>query len=101
MSIEVQLAVRERFHPQQVSRKGDPLAAQQIGRVAFVNLAERDVLVLRPNRADDAIDRQIERGDLLLGQLDVDLAAQPAVHGDRRDAFGLRRSSARGCRWHR
>ena len=39
------------------------------------------------DRADDAIDREVERGDLLLRELDVDLAAQAAVDRDGRDAF--------------
>ena len=37
------------------------LAAHQVGRVAFVDFAERDVLVLGAQQADDAIDRQVER----------------------------------------
>ena len=36
-------------------------AAQQEGAVAFVDLAERDVLVLGAQQADDAVDRQVER----------------------------------------
>ena len=38
-----------------------PLAAHQIGAVALVDLAERDVLVLGAEQADDAVDRQVER----------------------------------------
>ena len=35
---------------------------------------------------DDAVDRQVERRDLLARQLDVNLPAQAAADGDRRDA---------------
>ena len=55
------------------------LAAQQERPVALVDLADRDVLVLGAQDVDDAIDRQVERGDLLARQLDVNLAAQAAV----------------------
>ena len=55
------------------------LAAEQERPVALVDLAERDVLVLGAQHVDDAIDRQIERGDLLPRQLDVNLPAQAAV----------------------
>ena len=41
------------------------LAAKQKSAVAPINLADRDVLVLRPEHVDDAVDRQIERRDLL------------------------------------
>ena len=54
------------------------LAAEQVGRVALVHLAERDVLILRADRLDDAVHRKVERGDLFLGQLDVNLAPQAA-----------------------
>ncbi len=60
-----------------------PLAADQIGGVALVDFAERQVLVLGAQRLHDAVDRKVERGDLLLRQLDVDLAAQAAVDVDR------------------
>ena len=62
------------------------LAADQVGRVALRHLAERRVLVLLPQRLDDAIDREVERRDLFLRQLDVNLAAQAAVDRHRRDA---------------
>ena len=62
------------------------LAADEVGAVALVNLAERDVLVLGAQQVDDAIDRQVERANLLLGQLDVNLAAQAAIDGDGGDA---------------
>ena len=61
------------------------LRTQERG-VALVDLAERRVLVLLPQRLDDLVHRQVERGDLLLRQLDVDLPAQAAVDGDRRHA---------------
>ena len=61
-------------------------AAQQVGEVAFVDLAERHVLVLGRQQADDAVDREVERGRLLARQLDADLPAQAAVDVDRGDA---------------
>ena len=63
-----------------------PLAADEVRRVALVDLSERQVLVLRLERLHDAIDRQVQRGDLFLREVDVNLAAQAAVDGDRRDA---------------
>ncbi len=68
----------------EVLRTGPGCAAG--GAVALVDLAERDVLVLGAQDVDDAIDRQVERGDLLARQLDVNLPAQAAVDGDRGDA---------------
>ena len=61
-------------------------AAQHVGQVAFVDLAERQVLVLGGQQADDAVDRQAERGGLLARQLDEDLPPQAAVDVDRGDA---------------
>ena len=65
----------------------------------LVDFAERDVLVLGPEHVDDAIDREIERGDLLLGQLDANLPAQAAVdgHGGHAvDALETRRQRSLG-----
>ena len=59
------------------------LGAEQEGGVALVDLAQRRVLVLAAQRLHHLGDRQVERGDLLLRQLDVDLPAQAAVHGHR------------------
>ena len=61
-------------------------AAQQERAVGVVDFAERDVLVLGAEDLDDAVGSEVERGDLLARQVDVDLAAQPAVDGHRRDA---------------
>ena len=61
-------------------------AAQQQRAVGVVDLAERDVLVLGAQDLDDAVGRQVERGDLLARQVDVNLAAQAAVDGHRGDA---------------
>ncbi len=69
-------------------------AAQQQRAVGVVDFAERNVLVLGAQDLDDAIGRQVERGDLLARQVDVDLAAQAAVdrhRGDAGDALEARR----------
>ena len=71
-----------------------PLAANEIRAVPFVDLAERDVLVLGAQQVGDPIDRQVERRDLLFRQLDVDLAAQAAFDGHRRDARARARDAA-------
>ena len=63
------------------------LAAEQVGRVALVDLAERDVLVFRADLLNDTVDREVEGRDLLLGQLDVNLTAQAAHDGDGRHAL--------------
>ena len=62
------------------------LAAHEIGAVALVDLAERHVLVLGAEQVDDPVDRQVEGANLFLRELDVDLPAQAALHGDRGDA---------------
>ena len=51
------------------------------------HLAERHVLVLLTQHLDDPIDREVEGGDFLLRQLDVNLSAEPAVHRHRRHAW--------------
>ena len=58
-------------------------AAQQQHARALEDLAERDVLVLGAQDVDDAVDREVERGDLLARQVDADLAAQAAVDAHR------------------
>ena len=63
-------------------------AAQQEAAIGVVDFAERDVLVLAAEHVGDAIDREIEAGDLLAREVDVNLPAQAAVDGDRRDPFG-------------
>ena len=63
-----------------------PLAAHEIGAIALVDFAEREVLVLGAEQVDDAVDRQVEGADLLLRKLDVDLPAQAALDGDGGDA---------------
>ena len=62
------------------------LAADEVGAVALVDLAERDVLVLGAQQVDDAIDREVECADLFLRELDVDLTAQAAFDRDGGDA---------------
>ena len=62
-------------------------AAQQEAAVGVFDFAERDVLVLGAQDLGDAIDRQVHRGDLLARQIDVNLAAEAAVDGDRGDAL--------------
>src|SRR5687767_4408164 len=64
-----------------------PLAAQQEGGVALVNLAERRILIFLTERLNDSVHRQVEGGDLLLRQLDVDLPPYAAVHRDGSDAI--------------
>ena len=61
------------------------LAPDQVRHVAAIDLAERDVLVLRLQDVHDAIDREIERLNLFLRELDVNLPAEAAVDGHRRD----------------
>ena len=63
-----------------------PRAAQQQGAVGVVDFAERDVLVLSAKNLDDAIGREVERGNLLARQVDVNLPAQAARDGHGRDA---------------
>ena len=62
-------------------------AAQQVGAVAFVDFAERHVLVLGAEHVDRR-DRPTGRAPVIfsLRQLDVDLPAQAAVDRDRGDA---------------
>jgi hypothetical protein len=60
-----------------------PGAAEQQRAVGVVDFAERDVLVLGAENLHHAVGRQVERGDLLTRQIDVNLAAQAAVDGDR------------------
>jgi hypothetical protein len=60
------------------------LAAEKICEVAPVDFAERNVLVLGFEHLDDAIDREVEGGDLLLRQLDANLPANAARHGHGR-----------------
>src|SRR5205085_1311128 len=63
-----------------------PGAAQQERAIAAVDLADRDVLVLLADDLDDAIHGQVERGDLFLRELDVDLLPQAAPDRDGGDA---------------
>ena len=62
------------------------LAADEVGGIALRDLAERRVLVLLAEHLDHPVDGQVEGGDLLLRQLDVNLAPEAAVDGDRRHA---------------
>ena len=69
------------------------LAAEQVRAVSLVHLAERRVFVLGAEQRDDALDRQVERRDLFLRQLDVNLPPQAAVGrhgGDAVDALEAR-----------
>ncbi len=60
------------------------LVAHQVSQIALVDLPKGSVLVFRAEQGDDAVDGEVECGDLLFGELHVNLAAQAAVHGDRR-----------------
>ena len=62
------------------------LAADEERRVALVNLAQRCVLVLGTDRLDDLRDREIERLNLLLREIDVNLPAEPAANRHGGDA---------------
>ena len=76
-----------------------PLAPHQERAIAAVDLADRNVLVFRPQHVDDAVDRQIQRSGLFPRQLDVDLPAKAAVDRHRRhavDALEARRQRLLG-----